>query len=253
MSLKNLKKLPVILAVLLAINVPVFAQSSVDIVGVSIGMTADQARDALKKSGTSFKFIEGRYKAQTGIPESLAYINACISSIPPSDDRCVDGVGGAGLDQVLVAFGQMSGKVFYVGRTWEPAKAAQPLMANVEKAVLEKYTGLKKSTESSSSGKPTGRSYDSVSVLNGRPVAQCGLSVYSGIPNRAKSDCGFVSSASFKFEGELQKLTNFQIGIFDHRVLLSDINQSNGIQSGVANKQKASEEDAARKVGGPKL
>ena len=75
----------------------------------------------------------------------------------------------------------------------------------------------------------------------------------TGIPNSAKSNCGFSAAASFNFEGELQKLTKLQIGIFDHRVLLADIKQSREIQSAAANKQKASEEGAARKVTGPKL
>ena len=253
MILKMHKKLPAAIVILLAMHAPVFAQSSADIVGVTIGMTADQAREALKKSGTPFKFIEGRYKAETGIPESLAYINACVAIIPPSETRCVNGIGGSGSDQVLVAFGQMSGKVFSVQRFWEPAKAALPMMENVEKAVLEKYTGLKKFSESSSGGKPSGRSYSYTSDLNNRPADQCTLNTMTGIPNSAKSNCGFSAAASFNFEGELQKLTKLQIGIFDHRVLLADIKQSREIQSAAANKQKASEEGAARKVTGPKL
>ena len=246
------KRLPAAIVILLALNVPVFAQSSADIVGVTIGMTADQAREALKKSGTPFKLIEGRYQAETGIPESLAYINACVANIPPIETRCVNGMGGPGSDQVLVAFGQMSGKVFSVQRFWEPAKAARPLMENVEKAVLEKYTGLKKFSESSSNGKPTGRGY-TTSDLNNREAAPCILSTMSGIPNSAKSNCGFAAAARFDFEGDLQKLTKLQIGIFDHRVLLADIKQSKEIQSAAANKQKASEADTARKVTGPKL
>jgi len=253
MSLTIRKNLPAALFMLLVMHTPVFAQKSADIVGVEIGMTADQVREALKKSGTPFKFIEGRYEAQTGIPESLAYINACASINPPVDKSCFTVSKGSGTDQVLVAFGQMSGKVFSVQRTWEPAAASQPMMENVEKAVLEKYTGLKKTTESSSQGKPTGRAYEYANDLNNRPVAQCTLSVLLGIPNSAKSNCGFASSVMFTFEGELQKLKQLRIGIFDHRVLLSDINQSNVIQSGIASKQKASDENAARKVAGPKL
>ena len=235
-----------------AMHASVFAQASGDIIGVTIGMTADQAREVLKKSGTPFKFFEVRYQAQSGIPESLAFINACASDNPPGSKYCFN-THGVGSDQVLVAFGQMSGRVFFVRRSWEPAKTAQPLLENVEKAVLEKYTGLKKFGESSSGGRPTGRSYMNANDLNGRPSTPCAPALDLGIPNTAKSNCGAASAARFEFEGELPKLKKLEIGIYDHRVLLADIKQSNEILSGAANKQKAVEEDAARKVVGPKL
>ena len=247
------QKLLIALAMLFAIHVPVFAQRPADIVGVTIGMTADQAREALKKSGTPFKLLEGRYEAQPGIPESLAYINACVANAPPYMTGCGGMSDKSAKDQVLVAFGQMSGKVFFVERTWQPTKDAQPLANSVEKAVLEKYTGLKKSGESSTNRMPTGRSYSDTNGLNGRPEAQCGFGSGMTIPNSARSNCGFAAHAGVEFEGELQKLTKLRIGIFDHRVLLSDINQSNEILSGAAKKQRANEENAARKVGAPKL
>jgi hypothetical protein len=240
-------------AVFLTASVPAFSQSATDVLGVKLGMTLEQAREALKKSGTSFKIIEGRYAAQPGIPESVAFINACASTIEPSDTICTSGVGGAfGSDQVLVAFGQMSGRAFFVSRNWKPPEAEQPFSAAVEKSVLEKYRGLVKAGTSSSNNVPSGRSYSESSDLNGKLKGSCSTAG-SPIPNLARSNCGFAAAADFEFKGNVQRLVKMEIRPFDHRVLLADIKKANEIATDNAAKQRSREEDAARKASTPKL
>lgn len=241
----------IVLAVSLAVSTPALSQSATDVLGVSLGMTPLQAKEALQKSGTRFKIFEGRYAAQPGIPESIAYINACVSQMEPNEQNCSWG-SDLGADQVLVAFGQMSGKAFFVSRNWVPPKAEQPASPAVEKSVLEKYRGLSKSMESTSNGRPSGRSYSESKDLNGKPFGQCGVGL-SGIPRSAMSNCGFVSNAGFRFEGDVQRLVQMDIRLFDHRVLLADIKQAQEIQMGNAAKQKAKEEEGARKASAPKL
>lgn len=254
MLLNRNGKLSIAFAMLMAINSSVFAENQANIIGISIGMTADQVKEALKKSGTSFKLIEGKYREQPGIPESLAFINACTAKPPQDGPGCYSPSGTAN-EQVLVAFGQLSGKAFYVDRTWTPAKDAQPLGSTVETAVLEKYPGLKKHMQSGSEGRLTGKSYSDAKDLSGRQEPQCGapLGMSSKIPNSARSNCGFVAYAGLSFEIESQRLSGMYLALFDHRVLLEDIKRANEIRSSEANKKRTEEENAARKVSAPKL
>ncbi len=97
----------------LSVTNPVWAaEKPSDIVGVKLGMTADQVRMALKAHDPNMKIVDyASWKAAPGVPASLAKIRGCGTPMP-------GGVGPYDVckDAVDVSFGHISKKAIFIKR-----------------------------------------------------------------------------------------------------------------------------------------
>lgn len=102
----------------------VHAQTATDVVGVSLGMTVDDARKAVEASGSGWSYRTSTY--QDGRPGGFTAAKK-------------DATGKNVVEKIVVLVGHDDGKAYLVGREVLFPADSRPLAATVLKAVEDKY------------------------------------------------------------------------------------------------------------------
>lgn len=132
--MKLFRQLAVISFVLSTANPVWAADKPSDIVGIKLGMTADQVRAALKAHDANMKIVDyASWKAAPGVPASLAKIRGCGTPMP-------GGVGPYDVckDTIDVSFGHISKKALFITRQLRFDRNTM-LVKNVVDSLAEKF------------------------------------------------------------------------------------------------------------------
>ncbi|MBJ7313619.1 hypothetical protein ACFOLJ_27090 [Rugamonas sp. CCM 8940] len=161
---------------------PSFGQAkAVDIVGLRLGMSPDEARAALKSHDATMKIVDlASWNARPGVPASLAKIRGCSSPAP----------NGPCKDEIVVTFGHLSKKALFITRVLKLGngvlhqgavdsligKYGQPTFRGSPSSLLWAYT---------TAGAPLGNMECAVSaqspIESVTPRPQCGTATSSNI------------------------------------------------------------------------
>lgn len=182
-SLKNKKfLLAIVVAVTtLGLSGQSFGQAkATDIVGLKLGMSPDEARAALKAHDATMKIADlASWRAQPGVPASIAKIRGCSSAVP--DGPCKD--------EIVVTFGHLSKKALFVTRVLKVGNGV--LHQAAVDSLIQKY------------GQPTFRGSPNSLLWTytaaGAPVGntECAVSAQSPIESvTPKPQCGTATSAN---------------------------------------------------------
>lgn len=228
-----------------------------DLAGVSLGMDVAQVRTALKQFNPAFVLTDSQYQARPGIPVSVGAIYACDGQLVGAAVCTSRDPGNpAGVDKVIVAFGQVTGKAFYISRSWYPAMDKRPLFSETKAAVLEKYGTNSKVREV---GKEQARftwpsdedgAFDEQMLNRG-----CQYSSFEQVPRRASGGCTVVAAIQIdaaRDRGQENLVSMLAAHLFDQRLLFDDIKKGNAATEAASAAERI-KNDAAAKNNKPKL
>jgi hypothetical protein len=265
-------------ALLLALSsiASVVAQpKSVDVAGVSPGMTVTEAKSALKAFNPAFQFAEDIYEARPGIPSSVGKLMACVGDFHPNGATgsfCGAPKKDVPFEEVVVAFGQSNGKAFYVYRAWRPTIATRPLRADILRAVTDKYGPMQgyprgdkdwtlvimsKEFPGQIDGNFGSAQYQSDYSRSGKVVPECASNGYlastGSPPMTASPNCSASVSAKIGWGSPDTVLAHLAIAVYDQRILYDDIQKDKAATDASSAAEKAKSEGAAAKNKAPKL
>lgn len=234
--MKLFRQLAVLSLVMSASNFACGAEKPSDIVGIKLGMTADQVRASLKAHDPNMKIIDyASWKAAPGVPASLAKIRGCGTPMP-------GGVGPYDIckDMIDISFGHVSKKALFIKRQVR-FDSNTMLVKNVNDSIFAKY------------GTPTYKSNESFSFLwaytpEGSPInnTECAISDMNLPFPDYRAHCGNVFSASVRPGAggfALEMWTNLYQSklFFDEQAAFN-----NAVNADRADKEKAAKENKVK-------
>ncbi|MGZ5799370.1 MAG: hypothetical protein ACXWJZ_01925 [Burkholderiaceae bacterium] len=186
-----------------------FAQAKLvdDVVGIRLGMSAEQVRSAIKAHDPEMKFKDaGTWEARPGVPPSLASIEGCKAK--PHVTYCIE--------KIAVWFGQASRKAYYIHR--DMSFYGEVLHQTAVDSILKKYGDP--NYKADSNNYIYRWLYDTSDIEIKNPNTRC---ISSGSPPAVvHPGCGITIDAYIpKTKGALAD--TMWINVFDHRLLMENI------------------------------
>lgn len=229
-------QLAVLSLVMSASNFAFAGEKPSDIVGIKLGMTADQVRATLKTHDPNMKIVDyANWKAAPGLPASLAKIRGCGTPMP-------GGVGPFDIckDMVDISFGHASKKVIFIKRQVRFDNNTM-LAKNIVSGLTEKF------------GAPTQQNKENTYMLwaynqDGSAINtnECGISDLNLPFAEHRSHCANVYAASIRY-GAGAFATEMSTNIYQSKLFFDEQTAfNNAVNADRADKEKAAKDNKVK-------